>query len=71
MLPEQRLTKHACGRSEPIEQWEESFKPDHEESEIKALTDRCKVGSTLIRSTADVQSHLAKHLPPCVAETLF
>lgn len=28
--------------SEPIEQWEESFKPDHEESEIKALTDRCK-----------------------------
>ena len=71
MFPEQRLTKHACGRSEPIEQWEESFKPDHEESEIKALTDRCKVGSTLIRSTADLQSHLAKHLHPCAAETLL
>ncbi len=71
MLPEQRLTKHACGRSEPIEQWEESFKPDHEESEIKALTDRCKVGSTSIRSTADLPSYLAKCLPPCDAETLL
>ncbi len=71
MLPEQRLTKHACGRSEPIEQWEERFNPDHEESEIKALTDRCKVGSALIRSTTDLQSHMAKRLPPCIAETLL
>jgi hypothetical protein len=71
MLPGHRLTKHACDRSEPIEQWEENFKPDHEESEIKALTDRCKVGSTVIRSTADLQNHLANHPPPCIAETLL
>lgn len=28
--------------SEPIEQWQESFNPKDDESEIKALTDRCK-----------------------------
>lgn len=30
--------------SEPIEQWQETFDPKKEEAEIKALTDRCKVG---------------------------
>ena len=37
------LTMPLCCRSEPIEQLEESFQRKDDDSEIKALTNRCKV----------------------------
>lgn len=46
-------------RSEPIEQWEETFDPKKEEAEIKALTDRCKVSYPSLTATGSVCSRLA------------
>ncbi|DBA67124.1 TPA: hypothetical protein ACH3X2_001448 [Trebouxia sp. C0005] len=46
--------------SEPIEQWEESYKPDHEESEIKALTDRCKRHFSKVRGPRTPEQKAAR-----------